>query len=519
MRDSGVCEEDIHSRHAKVYNLNSSDRHDQAGGTPLQACWIAANEEGISLTTKSNQAQSPNVKEGKGNKPQHSLGYRTNHRVRSAVCMVLAFILCLAASTIAAFWIDLNGRLTVVPQVASKNQHKAPEDIYKGKTLNILLLGQDSRDGEGNAAIGGDNVGDLADNHQSDTALVVQISADRTYANVVSIPRDSIVNAPSCTTSKGNTIPARYKVMFNSIFAEGYSQGGDVESAAGCTLTAVQSLTGLDIDQFVVADFNGFKSIIDALGGVDVCIPVRTYDETTGLDLQRGLRHMDGTEATEYARMRHGTGSDGSDIMRTTRQQYLIKTLASEARKVDIFSDLPKAYRLVTTSLSALQISSGLGDFQTLLGLGDSLKDLHPSNIYARTLPVEPWSLDKNRVVWSDEADTVWETLREGKPLNGSTDSDLQSQQTADQDQPSQQSPQSAPEDSTQDTSQNVTATPAPDPHTGLITMPDKTLIDPDTGGIVDPKDGSIKDKVTGQYIGIADRYLFATVCAVPAQK
>ena len=49
--------------------------------------------------------------------------------------------------------------------------------------------------------------------------------------------------------------------------------------------------------------------------------------------------------------------------------------------------------------------------------------------------------------------------------------------------------------------------------------MPDKTLIDPDTGGIVDPKDGSIKDKVTGQYIGIADRYLFATVCAVPAQK
>ena len=517
MRDSGVCEEDIHSRHAKVYNLNSSDRHDQAGGTPLRACWIAANEEGISLTTKSNQAQSPNVKAGKGNKPRHSLGYRTNHRVRSAVCMALAFILCFVASTIAAFWIDLNGRLTVVPQVASKNQHKAPEDIYKGKTLNILLLGQDSRDGEGNAAIGG-ATDDLEGNHQSDTALVVQISADRTYANVVSIPRDSIVNAPSCTTSKGETIPARYKVMFNSIFADGYSQGGDVESAANCTLTAVRSLTGLDIDQFVVADFNGFKSIIDALGGVDVCIPVRTYDETTGIDLQRGLHHLDGTQATEYARMRHDTGSDGSDIMRTTRQQYLIKTLANEARKVDIFSDLPKAYRLVTTSLSALQISSGLGDFQTLLGLGDSLKDLQPSNIYARTLPVEPWSQDINRVVWTDEADTVWKTLREGKPLNGSTDSDQQSQQTASQDQQTQ-STQSATPDTAADASQDAPTTPAPDPLTGLITMPDKTLIDPDTGGIVNPKDGTIKDKVTGQYIGMADRYLFATVCAVPAQK
>ena len=49
--------------------------------------------------------------------------------------------------------------------------------------------------------------------------------------------------------------------------------------------------------------------------------------------------------------------------------------------------------------------------------------------------------------------------------------------------------------------------------------MPDKTLIDPSTGGIVDPNDGTIKDANTGQYIGMADRYLFATVCAVPAQR
>lgn len=460
----------------------------------------------------------PNVKAGSGSKPRHSLGYRTSNRVRSAVCMVLAFIVCFLGSTVAAFWIDLSGRITVVPSVISDKKHKAPEDIYKGKTLNILVLGQDSRDGEGNSAIGGGG-GDLEGNHQSDTALVMQISADRSYANVVSIPRDSIVDAPSCTTSKGTTIPARHNVMFNSIFAEGYSQGGDVESAANCTLTAVQSLTGLDIQQFVVADFNGFKSIIDALGGVDVCIPVDTVDETTGLDLQRGLHHMDGTEATEYARMRHGTGSDGSDIMRTTRQQYLIKTLATEARKVDIFSDLPKAYRLVTTSLSSLQISKGLGDFQTLLGLGDSLKDLKPSNIYARTLPVEPWSLDMNRVVWTDEAKTVWKILREGKPLT--TNADVSTDNPGGQDlstQPSDPatSQDTQSQDQTPDTSQ---AMPAPDPHTGLITMPDKTLVDPDTGGIVDPKDGTIKDRVTGQYIGMADRYLFATVCAVPAQK
>lgn len=499
-------------------------------GLHRRACERLANEEGTSLTTNNNQAHMPNIKAGSGSKPRHSLGYRTSNRVRAVVCMVLAFIVCFLASTVAAFWIDLNGRITVVPSVISDKKHKAPEDIYKGKTLNILVLGQDSRDGEGNSAIGGAGE-DLEGNHQSDTALVMQISADRSYANVVSIPRDSIVDAPSCTTSKGTTIPARSKVMFNSIFAEGYSQGGDVESAANCTLTAVQSLTGLDIQQFVVADFNGFKSIIDTLGGVDVCIPVDTVDETTGLDLQRGLHHMDGTEATEYARMRHGTGSDGSDIMRTTRQQYLIKTLATEAHKVDIFSDLPKAYRLVTTSLSSLQISKGLGDFQTLLGLGDSLKDLKPSNIYARTLPVEPWSQDINRVVWTDEAKTVWKILREGRPLTTNADGQAggqdQSAQTSDpatsqdaQSQDQTSDPATSQDAQSQDqTSVPSQSLPAPDPHTGLITMPDKTLIDPDTGGIVDPDDGTIKDRVTGQYIGMADRYLFATVCAVPAQK
>jgi len=321
--------------------------------------------------------------------------------------------------------------------------------------------------------------------------------------------------------------------MFNSIFAEGYSQGGDVNSAASCSLAAVRSLTGLDIQQFAVADFNGFKSIIDALGGVDVCIPKDTWDGYTGINLKRGLRHLDGTQATEYARMRHGTAADGSDIMRTTRQQYLIKSLVNEAKAVNIYSDLPKAYRLATTSMSTLQLSEGLGNFQTLLGLGNSLKHIDTKHIYARTIPVEEWSQDNYRVVWTDEADTIWQLLREGKPLTQANEaaestSSSDKQASNDQDAQSVQNTQGATqtagngsdtEDGTQSPSASAAALPKPDPRTGLITMPDKTLIDPNTGGIVDPDDGTIRDANTGQYIGMADRYLFATVCAVPAQR
>ena len=474
----------------------------------------------------------PNIKAGRNGKPQHSGGFRNSHRLRTGICLALTFILCFVASTVAAFWTDINGHMHVLEPVTLAQSHKAPEDIYKGKTLNVLVLGQDTRDGKGNADVGGSGDG-LEENHQSDTAMVVQIAADRSYVNVVSIPRDSIVNAPACTTSKGETIPARRQVMFNSIFAEGYSQGGDVNSAASYSLAAVRSLTGLDIQQFAVADFNGFKSIIDALGGVDVCIPKDTWDGYTGINLKRGLRHLDGTQATEYARMRHGTAADGSDIMRTTRQQYLIKSLVNEAKAINIYSDLPKAYRLATTSMSTLQLSEGLGNFQTLLGLGNSLKHIDTKHIYARTIPVEEWSQDNYRVVWTDEADTIWQLLREGKPLTQANEaaestSSSDKQASNDQDAQSVQNTQGATqtagngsdtEDGTQSPSASAAALPKPNPRTGLITMPDKTMIDPNTGGIVDPDDGTIRDANTGQYIGMADRYLFATVCAVPAQR
>ncbi|MBH9984863.1 LCP family protein [Bifidobacterium asteroides] len=484
------------------------------------------------MTSPTRKMGLPNIKAGRNGKPQHSDGFRSSHSLRTGICLALTFVLCFLASTVAAFWTDINGHMHVLEPISLTQGHGTPEDIYKGKTLNVLVLGQDTREGKGNSVLGGGG-DDLEENHQSDTAMVVQIAADRSYVNVVSIPRDSIVNAPACVTSKGETIPARHQVMFNSIFADGYNQGGDVNSAASCSLAAVQSLTGLDIQQFVVADFNGFKSIIDALGGVDICIPTDTKDTYTGIDLKQGLHHLDGTQATEYARMRHGTGADGSDIMRTTRQQYLVKSLVNEAKTVDIYSDLPKAYRLTTTSLSTLQLSEGLGSFQTLLGLGNSLKHIDTAHIYARTIPVEEWSQDRYRVVWTDEADTIWRLLREGKPLTqaneaaesaSSSDKQAGNNHDVQSDQTSQGSTRtrgngSDTGDGTQSPSASATALPKPDPRTGLITMPDKTLIDPDTGGIVDPDDGAIRDANTGQYIGMADRYLFATVCAVPAQR
>ncbi|WP_238549841.1 LCP family protein [Bifidobacterium bombi] len=403
--------------------------------------------------------------------------------------------------------------IRLIPQRQQKNVEII--DPNAGKPINLLVLGQDSRDGA-NQALGATSPDDGGE-HNADTTMVVQISADRSYINIVSIPRDSLVDAPSCTTTHG-TVPARYNVMFNSIFASGWQTGGDLASAASCTANAVNSLTGLDIQQFVVVDFNGLKNMIDAIGGVDLCIPVDIQDDYTSLDIKRGMNHMDGITATTYARMRHGTGTDGSDIMRTTRQQYLVKELISEALSKNLMTNNMQLYRLANSALESLTISEGMSKANVLAGLAMSLKNIHVDHVYTRTIPVVPAPSDpSSRVIWSTGATEVWKKLRNNEPLTdeqigGAAKSAPESSQS-NTDSGTQNSTPAAP------SAPAAPAEPAPDPNTGLIKRADGTLIDPVTGGTVDPQDGSIRDANTGQYIGIANRYLMTTVCGVPAKN
>lgn len=489
-------------------------------------------QEGLSVTAHRSTDDLPNINGWQDTRPRHVTGYRVRHRVRTTVVMVVAAILVFVGAAAAATFVDIDSTLrsrmvSIIPQDGSARTTQIV-DPNAGKSINVLLLGQDTRDGEANAAIGG---GDTSPgSHQADTTMVLQISADRTFINLVSIPRDSIVDAPRCETSHG-TLAAQHNVMFNSIFASAYAKGGDLASAASCTVTTVNSLTGLDIQQFVVVDFQGLSSMIDAVGGVDICIPQDTKDRYTSLDLKKGLQHLNGTQATQYARMRHGTGTDGSDIMRTTRQQYLIKALLSQALSKNLFTQSGQLYQLAKAALKSLDISTGLANTTTLAGLAMSLKDFDMSRLYAQTVPVAPWAYDANRRVWTSAADDLWDKMREDRPLTVADDTAADSAADGTQSgTPSDTSPAngsdgsaSAPQSGTGENTGTAEGTqeaaPQPDPKTGLITQADGTLIDPNTGGIVDPDNGAIKDPNTGEYIGIADRYLNATVCAVPAKQ
>lgn len=435
------------------------------------------------------------------------------------LCCLIAGILVFIGTAAAAVWINIDSAVqnTKVEFISQNGESEETLDPNAGKPITFLILGQDTRDGDS-----GSITGDADENsglHNADTTMVAQIAADRSWINLVSIPRDSIVTVPSCKTSNG-TVPAQYDVMFNSIFATSYSVGGNLASAATCTAEAVNSLTGLDIKNFVVVDFQGLYDMIDALGGVDICLPTDIQDSYTDLDLKKGLNHFDGLTATQYARMRHGTNTDGSDIMRTTRQQYLIKAILREAISKNLFTQSNQLYQLALAAIRSLNISSGMANTSALVGLAMSLANLDTSHIYAQTVPVTPWAYNQNHVVWADSADEVWAKLKDAEPLYSSDDSSSAS--PTDDASSADASASASPSATDAETAGTGSGTQAEgkdegtyNADTGLIEEADGTLIDPNTGGTVDPETGSILDPDTNQYIGIADKYINFTVCGI----
>ncbi|WP_251140873.1 LCP family glycopolymer transferase [Cellulomonas dongxiuzhuiae] len=304
--------------------------------------------------------------------------------------------------------LDLGGLVEAGPTATPD-----PSDAHAGQPVNVLILGSDQRDGV-NEQIGGAEEG-----MRSDTTILVHVSADRSRVEMVSLPRDSLVEIPSCTLTNGQTTRAQKSAMLNSAFATGWDQGGDLDSAAACTVSTVQANTGVPITNVVVVDFAGFQNMVNAIGGVPMCIAEDHYDTYTGLNITAGQHVLDGVTALQYARARHGTGFDGSDTMRAGRQQTLVANVANEVLSKNLLTDagqllqfLSAATQSVTTNLSVVDLT----------GLAFSLRGIDRENITFMTVPWAPARSDKNRIEWTSAADELWANIAADVPMLGVPD-------------------------------------------------------------------------------------------------
>jgi len=266
-------------------------------------------------------------------------------------------------------------------------------------SLNILVLGSDSRSGKENKALGG---GDSS-GARSDTAMVVHIDAGRKKATIVSIPRDTLVTRPSCPLSSGGSTSVAYNAMFNTA----YSVGGPV-----CAVKTVESITGVRMDHYIEIDFAGFAKLVNALGGVTVTTTQDIDDDDSHLHLKKGTHHLNGKQALALARTRHGIG-DGSDLGRIGLQQMLVKALLTQISTHDLLTDPTKLYEVTDAVTDSLTTDTGLDSLSELIGLGQSLKGLSADAVKTVTMPNVTAPSDPNRVVAKEPAASdLWESLR-----------------------------------------------------------------------------------------------------------
>lgn len=290
------------------------------------------------------------------------------------------------------------------------------DDAHAGRALNILVMGSDDRSGA-NEEIGGAESG-----MRSDTTLLFHISADRSRVEAVSIPRDTLVEIPSCPLPDGTSTWPQSSEMFNSAMQLGSAQSetGSEEArqyGVACTIRTVQELTGLTVDEFALVDFAGFEDMVNAIGGVEVCIAEPLQDHYTGLDLPAGAQVLDGTEALQLARARYDIG-DGSDLQRIDRQQQLLTAMIEQVLNSNLLTDAPQLYSFMSAATQSLTTSPGLSQIPSLVGLALSLDSLSISSVDFITMPVEDVPGTGGRVRATYEADLVWEAMALDEPIN-----------------------------------------------------------------------------------------------------
>ncbi|MBS2546877.1 LCP family protein [Catenulispora sp. NL8] len=269
-----------------------------------------------------------------------------------------------------------------------------------GAAMNVLLIGSDDRDGA-NAQYGDANSG-----ARSDTTMLLHVAADRKSATVASIPRDSMVQTPTCTQPNGTQSQPQFG-MFNAAFSIG---------GAACTVKTVETFSGLNIDHVLVVDFTGFKNIVNAIGGIPVHLDQAVNDPDSHLNLPAGTTVVNGDQALAFVRARHNLG-DGSDIGRMSRQQQFLNSALDTLADNGTLNDPAKLYKVLDAATKALTTDPALGSLTALADFASDLKQVPRQQITYLTVPWQWYQPDPNRVQLAPMAQDLFTAMRQDAPV------------------------------------------------------------------------------------------------------
>ena len=274
----------------------------------------------------------------------------------------MSVLILVTAGAGAWLYEHLNGNIKSVA-IDGGADGKEKADAFGRTPINLLVIGSDGRNNAADCKLGGGcGTASSTAGHNADVEMVVHVSADRSNATVMSVPRDTMTNVPACKDPDSGQSTAGYYGQINSALQYG----------AACQVKTVHQLTGIPIDHFVMLDFSGVVKMSDAVGGVSVCVSDDVYDTYSHLKLAKGTHTLKGEAALEFVRSRHGFG-DGSDLGRTVSQHLFLSAMIRKFKSAGTLANPAKVYSLADAATNALTVDTGLGSVSKLVDLATDL--------------------------------------------------------------------------------------------------------------------------------------------------
>lgn len=309
--------------------------------------------------------------------PVSRRGARRRHRLRDFLAIGTFFLVATAVGLV----------------IATRQQEASVERVGElsgvladagGPFVNYLLVGSDTREGAdpNSPDFGGIGLAEETGGHRSDTIMLLHVDNERKRTSLMSIPRDLWVDIPGFGSDRIN---------------RSYTFGPDV------LVQTIQQNLGIPVNHYVEVDFNSFKRLIGALGGVDVCFDFPTRDVNTGLNVPSpGCYTLDALQSLAYARSRYyETYQDGewvvdgrADLGRVARQQAFVEAAVKKA--IDQTASNPlRASELIDAAVSSLRVDPGTD----LSASAEYLRPLAGGGIARYSLPVVPEDIDGKAVL------------------------------------------------------------------------------------------------------------------------
>ncbi|MFT4187097.1 MAG: LCP family protein [Aeromicrobium sp.] len=294
------------------------------------------------------------------------------HRRHRKALLTLLTVVALALGSVGAYAYHLNKQLNNFDRVDISSVQEGEPDPLDGRAVNILLLGSDMAE----TSEGGSNIEEdalleewPASKYRSDTLMIVHIPADRSSVQLVSIPRDTY------TMIYDEDGEATSKEKINAAFGYFGPRGA---------VATVQELTGLTIDHLAIIDWEGFKDLTTAVGGVEVHIPESFYDSSQEIQWDAGDYTLEGDRALAYVRTRYGL--DRGDFDRIARQQNFLRSVMNKMLSKGVLTNPVK----LSSTLEALSDNMTLDSNwtpSTLRGLSLSLRNISSDKVTFLTAP------------------------------------------------------------------------------------------------------------------------------------